>query len=52
MTLVEKILAAAKRSSTLLSEKDVLRIVKVIQTRLASGREIRDVDIDKVTAKK
>jgi len=47
---VEKILAAAKRSNTLLSEKDVLRMVKVIQARLESGQEIRDADMDKATA--
>jgi len=47
---VEKILAAAKRSNILLSEKDVLRMVKVIQTRLEAGQEIRDADMDKTTA--
>lgn len=45
---IEKILAAAKRSKTLLSENDVMRMVKVIRTRKKSGQEIKDADLDKI----
>ncbi len=48
---VEKILAAAKRSNKLLTESDVLRMVKVMETRLASGQEILDADIDLIAAR-
>ena len=47
---VEKILAAAKRSNTLLTEKDVMRMVRIIRTRQESGQEIKDADLDKITA--
>lgn len=42
---VEKILAAAKRSSQLLNEKDVLRMVRVMQARLTAGQEIHESDL-------
>ena len=48
---VEKILAAAKRSNKLLTENDVLRMVKVMETRMESGLEILDAEIDKITAR-
>ncbi len=40
--IIEKILAAAKRSNTLLNEQDVLRMVKVMHERLGNGQEIHD----------
>ncbi len=43
---VEKILSAAKRSNRLLSEEDILRMVTVMRTRLKTGAEIRDKDLD------
>ncbi len=43
---VEKILAAAKRSSKLLSEQDVLRMVEVMRKRMKSGEDIKDSDLD------
>ena len=43
---VEKILAAAKRSNTLLSEQDVLRMVKVMEARLKAGEAIEAADFD------
>jgi 2-isopropylmalate synthase len=42
---IDKILEAAKRSSVLLSENDVLRMVKVMQERLKAGQEIRESDL-------
>ena len=43
---IEKILAAAKRAHQLLSEADVLRMVKVMSTRLAANEEIREEDLE------
>jgi len=43
---VEKILAAAKRSNKLLSEKDVLRMVEVMRKRMKTGEDIKDSDLD------
>jgi 2-isopropylmalate synthase len=45
---VEKILQAAKRSRSLLDEKDVLRMVRVMQERMTAGQGIRDEDLDYV----
>jgi 2-isopropylmalate synthase len=42
---IEKILAAAKRSNVLLTEDDVLRMVRVMQARLSAGEEIREGDL-------
>jgi 2-isopropylmalate synthase len=44
--IVEKILSAAKRSRKLLSEEDVLRMVKVMRLRLKAGKEIKDIELD------
>jgi isopropylmalate/homocitrate/citramalate synthase len=43
---VEKILTAAKRAHKLLSEDQVLRMVKVLRERLESGGEVTDADLD------
>jgi 2-isopropylmalate synthase len=43
---VEKILAAAKRSNRLLTEDDVMRMVKVMRERLKSGQEVKDEDLE------
>jgi 2-isopropylmalate synthase len=43
---IEKILAAAKRSNKLLSEKDVLRMIEVMRKRLKAGKEIKESDLD------
>jgi 2-isopropylmalate synthase len=43
---IEKILAAAKRSHQLLTEEDVLRMVKVMTARLKAEDEIRDEDLN------
>lgn len=48
---VEKILAAAKRSNKLLTESDILRMVKVMETRMESGLEILDAEMDRITAR-
>jgi 2-isopropylmalate synthase len=45
---VEKILAASKRSSTLLSEEEILRMVKVMRERMNAGEEITDADTELV----
>ena len=45
---VEKILAASKRSSTLLSEEEILRMVKVMRERMTAGEEITDADTEPV----
>jgi len=42
---VEKILAAAKRSNRLLSEEDVLHMVKVMQERMKAGSQIEDSEL-------
>jgi isopropylmalate/homocitrate/citramalate synthase len=42
---IEKILAAAKRSDVLLTEKDVLRMVAVMRQRLKAGQEISETDL-------
>ena len=42
---IEKILAAAKRSNVLLTEKDVLRMVAVMSQRLKAGQEISETDL-------
>jgi 2-isopropylmalate synthase len=41
---VEKILAASKRSSTLLAEEEILRMVSVMRERMKAGEEITDSD--------
>lgn len=41
---IEKILAASKRSSTLLSEEEILRMVKVMQERVKAGEEKPDAE--------
>jgi len=43
---VEKILAAAKRSNRILSEEDVLRMVRVMRERMKAGMEIRDEELE------
>jgi 2-isopropylmalate synthase len=45
---VEKILAAAKRANHLLGEKDVLRMVTVMQARIKSGQEIGEDDLEAI----
>ncbi|MBI3160189.1 MAG: 2-isopropylmalate synthase [Chloroflexi bacterium] len=45
---IEKILDAAKRASQLLTEADVLRMVKVMTARLEAGREVEASDLDEV----
>lgn len=45
---IEKILAAAKRSNKLLTEKDVMRMVRVMETRLKAGKEIEESDLEDV----
>lgn len=45
---IEKILAAAKRSNTLLKEKDVMRMIEVMEGRLEKNQDIKDADLDKV----
>lgn len=45
---VEKILDAAKRASKLLTERDVLRMVKIMETRLKAGRDIEEGDLEGV----
>ncbi len=47
---LEKILTAAKRSNTLLTEDDVLRMVKVMRERLQTGSEVEDADLEAVMA--
>jgi 2-isopropylmalate synthase len=43
---IEKILAASKRSSTLLSEEEILRMVRVMRERLKAGDEITDSNME------
>ncbi len=43
---LEKILAAAKRSSSRLTEDEVLHMVKVMRERLKNGEEIDDTDLE------
>lgn len=43
---IEKILAAAKRAKKLLSEEDVMRMVKVMRERLKGGKEIKEADLE------
>jgi 2-isopropylmalate synthase len=45
---VEKILAASKRSNTLLSESQILRMVTVMNERLKAGEQITDADLEPV----
>jgi hypothetical protein len=45
---IENILAAAKRSDVLLTEKDVLRMVTVMQERLSAGDDILEADLDNI----
>ncbi len=45
---IEKILSAAKRSSRLLNEQDVLRMVRVMEARLEAGQEIQESDLEVV----
>ncbi len=42
---IEKILAASKRSSTLLSEEEILRMVKVMQERMKADEEKPDAEL-------
>ena len=42
---IEKILAASKRSSTLLSEEEILRMVKVMGERAKAGEEKPDAEL-------
>ncbi|MDH5506539.1 MAG: LeuA family protein [Anaerolineae bacterium] len=48
--IVEKILEAAKRANQLLTEKDVRRMVKVIQARLDAGQDIQEDDLTGILA--
>lgn len=50
--IIEKILAAAKRSNTLLNEQDVLRMVKVMHERLGNGQEIHDHVLEDIIKEK
>lgn len=43
---VEKILAACKRSDTLLSEEEIFRMVSVMRERMKAGEEITDTDTE------
>jgi 2-isopropylmalate synthase len=45
---IEKILAAAKRSNTILSDRDILRMVRVMRERLGNGEEVHDAELAKV----
>lgn len=47
---IEKILNAAKRSNRLLSENDVLRMVKVMEERLGLGQAIMDSELESLIA--
>lgn len=47
---LEKILAAAKRSNTLLAEDMLLRMIKVMRQRLQDGQEVTEQDLDAVAA--
>jgi 2-isopropylmalate synthase len=49
---IEKILAAAKRSNTLLTEDQIMRMVRVMRERLESGQEVTDADLEPVVAAK
>lgn len=42
---IEKILAASKRSSTLLSEEEILRMVKVMRERMKAGEEKPEAEL-------
>lgn len=42
---VEKILAASKRSNTLLSEEEILRMVSVMRERMLEGEDVPDSEI-------
>jgi 2-isopropylmalate synthase len=43
---IEKILAAVKRGNQLLSEVDILRMVKVMRARIEADEEIREEDLE------
>lgn len=45
---VEKILAASKRSNKLLTEDQILRMVKVMRERLKAGEQVTDADLEPV----
>jgi len=47
---MEKILAAAKRSNTLLAEEMILRMVRVMRERLQDGKEITEEELDAVAS--
>jgi 2-isopropylmalate synthase len=47
---IEKILAAAKRSNTLLTEDQIMRMVRVMRERLQNGQEVTDADLEPVVA--
>jgi 2-isopropylmalate synthase len=49
---IEKILAAAKRSNRTLSERDVLRMVRVLRERIAAGEEIGDDALARVLSQR
>ena len=42
---IEKILAAAKRSSAILTEAQLMRMVAVMRERLHNGEEVSDADL-------
>jgi len=48
--LMEKILAAAKRSNSLLAEEMILRMVRVMRERLQDGKEITEEELDAVAS--
>ncbi|MBW8012376.1 MAG: 2-isopropylmalate synthase [Chloroflexi bacterium] len=45
---LEKILAAAKRSSKLLNHDDILRMVAIMEARLDTGKDIQEEDISEL----
>jgi 2-isopropylmalate synthase len=47
---IEKILTAAKRSNTLLTEEQIMRMVTVMRERLQNGEEVTDEDLEPVLA--
>jgi isopropylmalate/homocitrate/citramalate synthase len=47
---IEKILTAAKRSNTLLTEEQIMRMVTVMRERLQNGEEVMDEDLEPILA--
>ncbi|HET7011597.1 MAG TPA: LeuA family protein [Anaerolineales bacterium] len=47
---IEKILAAAKRSRSILSEPEILRMVAVMRERLKNGEQVTDADLAPVVS--